>query len=318
MKIKEKIRKKIPIKILKLRKYILNNFFIKYLFKKNHGYELNLNNPKTFSEKIQFRKKYGNMEEMSKVADKYLVRKYVKKKIGGEYLVPLLGVFNKITVEDLKKLPNEFVIKTNHGSGSNHLEIVKDKNKVNLLELVKKMNKAVGEKFGKETGELFYTLIDPKIIVEKLLLIDNKIPEDYKIHVFYKSEELYIQVDQDRGGNHKRNIYDSNFEFLEMKHCSGYDHFQTKDKPETLTLMKKLAKELGKDFDYIRVDFYSVNGKVYFGELTQTHGGGYENFEPMIWDFKLGELWGLDYKNERLYSKKNPLKSNGSDEKWIL
>jgi len=289
---------------------ISNKMFLKKKFKKIHSYELNLKKPKTFNEKIQYRKVYGNHKFMSLIADKYRVRKYVKDRIGEEYLIPLLAVYDRITVEDLKKLPNQFVIKTNHGSGKNHIEIVRNKIEVNLEELALKMNKALKENFGYGTYQDFYSLIEPKIMVEELLLDNNQIPEDYKFHCFKNkgNNKIFIQVDKGRFDKHKRNLYDENWGFIEMKHNSIYLHSKPMKEPNNFSEMKKLAISLLEDFDYIRVDFYSINGKIYFGELTQTHGNGFEEFEPLCWDEIWGKFWELEYDNRQLYIKKRGVK----------
>ena len=286
---------------------VKNRYFLKQKFKELHGYDLNLNNPQTFNEKIQFRKKYGNKKFMAMIADKYKAREYVKERIGEQHIIPLLGVYNKVSVADLKKLPNQFVIKTNRGSGPDHIEIVKNKSGTDLEKLVKKMNRSVKLKFGKLTGEDFYDLIEPKIIAEELLLNDGNVPEDYKFHCFKSENKVYIQVDSGRFVDHKRNIYDENFDFVDMKLDSKFDHFNSHLRPEKFEKMKELAQKISEEFDYIRADFYLVGDKVCFGELTQTHGGGFEDFKPLIWDKKWGDLWKIDFSNEKLYTKKNPL-----------
>ena len=271
--------------------------------------ELNLDNPRNFNEKLHFRKCYGNRERMAFFADKFKVREYVKEVLGEDYLIPLLEVYDKLTVKDLEELPNEFVVKTNHGSGSNHIEIVKNKDKVDLNKIVRKMNKALCEKFGFATNELYYQLIEPKVIVEKSLVVDGKIPKDYKIQCFNKSGDIrmFIQVDNGRFGKHERNIYDENWNLLELKHNSSYDHISSVKEPENFELMKELARKIAKNFDYIRVDFYEINKKIYFGEITQVHGGGLENLKPEKWEGIWGELWELDYSNSDLDIKDNPL-----------
>jgi len=305
------IKQLIPRKLLSflgLKKYkVMSKYFPKSLFKKIHGYKLKRDNPRTFNEKLEFRKKYGNREFMALIADKYKVRDYVKEKIGDEYLIPLLGVYDRVSAKDLEKLPNQFVIKTNHASGSNHIEIVRDKSKVDLNSLAKKMNNSVKEKFGKKSGQSFYNLINPKILIEELLLDGCEIPEDYKFQCFKSEGEVYVQVDKGRYFHHKRNIYDENYNFIDLKHNSRYSHFEGHSKPKNFDKMKEIVKKLSEDFDYVRVDLYSLDNNIYFGELTQTHGNGHEDLKPLVWDEKWGELWDLEYQNERLYEKNNPL-----------
>lgn len=271
---------------------------LKKNFYKVHGYELNLKDPKTFSEKIQYRKFYGNNEFMAKIADKYLVRNYVKEKIGEDYLIPLLGVYDKIKVSDLEKLPNEFVIKTNHGSGANHIEIVKDKTKIDLNKLCKKMNKAVKEKFGYASNELFYTLMEPKIIVENLLLKNNKIPEDYKFH-YFGDDNIYIEVITKTEVHKYYNFYDVNWNKIDFNPKKIND-LEIK-KPENFEKAKEIVRKLGEEFDYVRVDLYIIEDKIYFGELTQTHGAGFSETLSKEWDIKFGNMWNMNLKNTKLY-----------------
>ena len=127
------------------------------------------------------------------IADKYKVREYVKERIGEQHIIPLLGMYNKVSVADLKKLPNQFVIKTNRGSGPDHIEIVKNKSGTDLEKLVKKMNRSVKLKFGKLTGEDFYDLIEPKIIAEELLLNDGNVPEVAVVIVFVADKVAWDQ-----------------------------------------------------------------------------------------------------------------------------
>lgn len=302
--IKSKLPSSMNKTLVNWNTFIMTRFFLKKLFKKIHGYELNLKNPNTFNEKIQFRKKYGNKKFMALIADKYKVREYVADLIGEEYLIPLVGVYDKITVEDLEKLPNQFVIKTNHASGSNHIEIVRNKNKINLEKLVIKMNKATKEKYGYRTGEDFYDLIKPRIMVEELLLDNNQIPEDYKFHCF-KNGQKYIEVISLVNKEKKYNFYDLEWEKIDFN-PKKKNNLKI-EKPQTFPKMIEKATELMRGFDYIRVDFYSLEDKIYFGELTQTHGNGFSKTLSRIWDEKFGNIWNLDSKNEKLYVKNNPL-----------
>lgn len=304
---KKMLKKVIPVRLRNSMYVIKSRSFLKQRFKEKHGYDLNLNNPHTFNEKIMFRRKYGNRRFMAMIADKYKVRDYVKEKIGEQYLIPLLGVYDKVTLADLEKLPNQFVIKTNHACGTDFIEIVKNKNEADLEKLVEKMNRAVKLKFGKFSGEDFYDLIEPKIIAEELLLNDGNVPDDYKFHCFKSENKVYIQVDYERFTDHKRNFYDENFEFVDMKLASLFDHSNSHLRPENFEKAKELAQKISGEFDYIRADLYVIEGEVFFGELTQTHGGGFEDFKPLSWDKKWGDLWKIDFSNEKLYIKKNPL-----------
>ncbi|CAH6889226.1 conserved hypothetical protein [Vibrio chagasii] len=267
-------------------------------FKKYHNYNLCINKPNTFSEKIYYRKYFGNHLFMAEKADKYLVRNYVEKKIGKEILIPLLGCHDFLDEKIWESLPEKFVLKTNHGSGPDHIEIVKSKRKSNKKLIIEKMNKAVKQSFGKLNHQPFYDLIERKIIVEEYLETELETPDDYKFHVFKNT--IFIQVDVGRYTEHKRSFYDVNWDRLDLKINSKYE-FACKNKPDNLDSMIDIARTLAQDYDYVRVDLYNVNGKIYFGEITQTHGNGTENFEPASKDLEWGRLWILDESNKSLY-----------------
>ncbi|MCE7566299.1 hypothetical protein LZS85_09280 [Aliivibrio fischeri] len=282
--------------LLKKYKYRINrdrDFF------KNHGYHLNIKNPKTFSEKLFYRKYYGNFSNMALIADKYKVREYVSRKIGSEYLIPLLGVYENFTNSDWDKLPDKFVLKSNHGSGPNHVQIVIDKERENVESIILKFENALKESFGIIKQEPFYAKIDRLIIAEKYLESENYTPNDYKFHCF--KNEVFIQVDTDRYEGHKRSIFDINWNEMNYQLDSKFPRVGKCLPPANLSEMIEVAKTLAEDFDYIRVDLYSVNGKIYFGELTQTHGNGTEDFNPSCIDREWGDYWELEKDNEELY-----------------
>jgi hypothetical protein len=260
---------------------------LKIYFHLKTGKKLNLKNPKTFNEKIQCRKLNYKNELYSLCADKYKVREYVKKLIGEKYLIPLLYSGENITKEDIDKLPNSFVIKTNNASKTNI--IVLDKSKESIDSILIKVKKYLNKKFWYRSFEMFYKNIDKRVIVEQLLLSEkNKIPDDYKFHVF--KNKIIIQIDTDRFENHKRAFYDENWNKLDYSLGFEKNNKSIKE-PQNLKEMIKIAKNLSKDFEYVRVDLYNVDGKIYFGELTFTHGSGYEKFVPYEMDYEWGSYW---------------------------
>ncbi|MBE6453852.1 MAG: hypothetical protein E7017_03075 [Alphaproteobacteria bacterium] len=252
-------------------------------YKNVTGYNLNLDNPQTFNEKIQWLKLYDSTPLKTRLADKYLVRDWVKEKIGEQYLIPLLGVYDKFEDIDFAKLPNQFVIKCNHGSGYNI--IVTDKEKLNLYDTKQKINKWMKENYAFKCGfELQYRDIKPKIIIEQFLS-DNECDElrDYKITCFNGVPE-FIWIDECRYSDHKRNLYDLNWNQLNYKINSKYTTFPSPPKPFCLDKIISLAKILSEGFSYVRVDFYLVNNKIYFGEMTFTSSSGTEDVLPQSFD----------------------------------
>lgn len=251
------------------------------------GLKLNLENPIRFNEKIQHRKLNSNNPLYSICADKYSVREYVKNKIGEDYLIPLLFVGDNLTKKDIDKLPNSFVVKTNNASKTNI--IILDKNVENLDNIINKVNKFLKIEFWYRSFEMFYKKISPKVIVEKLLLTDKgKVPDDFKFHVF--KNKIIIQVDSDRYNDHKRLFFSEDWKELDFS--LGFKKNESKfNKPDNLKEMITVAKKLSEDFDYVRVDLYNLNGKIYFGELTFTHGSGFEKFSPDSIDIEWGSYW---------------------------
>jgi len=287
------------LKRLLTSEFISDKKYICKLFLKRQGYLLNLDNPKSLNEKIQWLKLNNRSDLHTQLADKFAVRQYIKSNFGEEYLIPLLfetSDFNQIVPENLPEVP--FIIKASHDSGS--YVIVKDKSKINWSKLRVDCRWWLCKNYYWFEREWQYKNIKPRIIVEKLLL--NKsgiIPFDYKLNVINgKVEFIYVSVD--RENTNKRNIYSSNWEPLHFTWASKNKKTDELRGPEipmpsTMNDMIDIAERVGKIFPYIRVDFYDVDGKVYFGEITQHHGGGFDQIKPIEWDYKLGALLDLKY-----------------------
>jgi hypothetical protein len=261
--------------------------FIQIIFKKYHGYKLNLKNPKTLNEKIQWLKLNDRTNLHTMCADKFAVRKYVKEKVGEEYLIPLIFFTDKIDELVLDKLPEyPVIIKTNHDSGG--AIIVKDKQFVNISSVKQDLRKQLKRNYYYQSKEWQYKNIKPKILIEKLLIDKTgNIPEDYKFHCFHGRVEV-IHVDIDRFINHKRNIYDAQWNLLPFSWF--YNTSPTIiEKPEILDQMISIAERLSQPFMYVRVDLYLIQNKIYFGELTFHHGSGVEKIEPQEFDRILGD-----------------------------
>lgn len=256
-----------------------------YNMRKEH---LDFDNIKTFNEKIYMRK-IENKRIYKIISDKYKVRSYVVKKLKTDkYLIPLVfvGKTGKFTEKDYEKLPSSCILKTTNGSGTN---IILNKKNADKEDVVATMNEYISIPFRWISMELFYPK-KARVIAEKLIL-DRKngtIPKDYKFHCFGNGK-IIIQVDSNRFGNHSRNFYDEDWNLLEFQ--LGIKNGTKDEKPKKLNEMIKIAKKLSEDFRYIRVDLYYINKKIYFGELTLTHGGGNEKFAPEKYDEILGKYW---------------------------
>lgn len=247
---------------------------------------LNLDNPITFNEKIQWLKLYDSTPIKTLLSDKYLVRDWVKEKIGEKYLIPIFGVYDKFEDINFNKLPNKFVIKCNHGSGYNI--IVKDKNKLNLRIIKSKIKKWMKINYSTLGQELNYRNIQPKIIIEKYMRDSSDDLRDYKVSCFNGKPE-FLWVDIDRYSNHKRNLYDLDWKQLPYK-FKNYSTFPSPKKPKFLKELVKLASILSKGFSYARVDFYIINEIIYFGEMTFYPEGGKEDIIPSSFEKRLSSL----------------------------
>ncbi len=282
-------------KILRLLKFIPDKTMIKIQYKIKLDRALNLKNPKRFTEKIQWYKLYYRNPVMKKCVNKYAVRKYIKEKGLGNILIPLYAHYKWAEDVEWDKLPNSFVIKTQHGGGGLNVIVVPDKSKITKKEVVDKLAYKI-DKVGKKGGgrEWAYWGNPTGIVVEKLLVNEER-PEagvnDYKIFC-YNGKPKYIIVDVDRYIGHKRNFYDTNWNNLNItSDCPAAN--REIEKPSNLEEMLKVAAILSEDFPYVRVDLYSVENKVYFGELTFYPWSGYVQYNPDKADFLFGEDFEL-------------------------
>lgn len=246
------------------------------------------NNPKYFGEKIQWFKLYGNLEKYTDYADKYKVREYIKQKIGEEYLIPILGVYDTPEEIDYSKLPNQFVLKLNTGSGFNI--IVKNKEELDIDKTNKQLKKWLKIDYSKIKKEYQYKNIKKRIICEKYVVDKNNQLLDYKYFCFDGKPE-FIKVDFDRFKNHTANFYDLNWNLIEMKEKCVMGVYENYSKnfvvPENQEKMLDIVNSLCKDFQFVRVDIYNVDGKIYFGELTFTPASGRNPFYPLDKDLKI-------------------------------
>lgn len=253
------------------------------------GKVLDLDNPQTFNEKIQWMKLYDSTPIKTRLADKYLVREWVKEKIGEEYLIPLLGVWDNFDEIDFDKLPNQFVLKCNHGCGYNI--IVKDKTNFDICEARKKINSWMGEDFAFKGGfEMHYSDIPRKIIAEKYIENSNNDLYDYKVWCF-NGKAQYVQFLSERNTDGlKMAFYDRNWNKQDFVYSYPLD-IKENPKPKNIDILLKLAEKLSESFSHVRVDFYITNdGQIYFGEMTFTSCSGMSNWQPKSTDLMLGQM----------------------------
>ena len=253
-------------------------------YKQHTDKELDLANPKTFSEKIQWLKLYDSTEIKNKLTDKLLVREWIKEKIGDTYLINLIGVYDNPEKIDFSKLPESFVIKCNHGSGYNI--VVKNKNEINKKKTIKKLKKWLSEDYSLYSLELQYKNIKPCILIEEYIGDITKSPDDYKIFCF-NGKAHFIEYLTGRDKLLQVAFYTPSWERIYFPYT--YPQAE-KDiiKPTKLDNMIEIAEKLSKAFSFVRVDFYILpNGDIKFGEMTFTPAAGLCNF-PKEMDIEMG------------------------------
>lgn len=271
--------------------------YIKRDFLYQFGVELDLQDPKTFNEKIQWLKLNDRKEIYTKLVDKYMVRTYIKELWGEEYLIPLLGVWDSPDEIDFNKLPDKFVLKCNHNSGLG-MTICKNKEGLEVKKVRKQLKKALRQNYYKMGREWPYKNVQRKIVAEKYMEDQNGCLNDYKVFVF-NGKAHFIQVDYDRFTDHHRNFYDLNWEYVPFTTCYPTNADHVVEKPVCLDEMIEKAEQVTNDIGtppFLRVDFYVIDGRLYFGELTFYHGSGTEKFMPAEYDRILGDLMSLKMK----------------------
>jgi hypothetical protein len=256
--------------------------------------ELNLRNPKTVNEKLQWLKLYDRKPEYINMVDKYEAKKYVAGIIGEEYIIPTLGVWETFDEIDFDSLPEQFVLKCTHDCGG--LVICRDKSKLDLEKAKKKINSCLKRCYYYDHREWPYKNVKPRIIAEAYME-DSVTAElrDYKFFCFNgEAKMLFIASDrQTKGEETKFDFFDIDFNHLPF--TNGHPNAKNiPEKPLCFDQMKALAEKLSAGVPHLRVDFYEVDGKIYFGELTFSHWSGMTPFDPEKWDLKIGEWLKID------------------------
>lgn len=272
-------------------------YLLEVQFKQELDYKLNLDNPKTFNEKIQWIKFYYHDPLMIKCSDKVEARNYIKDVAGEKYLVPCLGVYNNPKEIDFDKLPNQFILKTNWGCRQNIA--CKDKSTFDINNAIEKFTEWIkpGRNFYYAHFEWQYKDIKPKIICEKFLLGKNgENVVNYKFFCF-NGKYKYLMTTAIKEGKRLFNFYDRNLNFMPFTYGNAYNDRNVKLDIKNYDEMITVAEKLAQPFPLVRVDLYEDgNGNIYAGELTFTPYSGTVPFNPVEWDYKFGELLTLPQK----------------------
>ena len=281
---------KIILKVIMIKffTYILTDkFYIKLMYFISYNKRLNLKNPVTYNEKLQWLKLYDKNPLYTTLVDKYKVKEYVKNLIGPQYVVKLLGVWDNFDQIDFDKLPDKYVLKCNHNSG--RIFICEDKSKFNKQKAKKIISKSLKINHYWHYKEWPYKNVEPKIIAEEYLVDESGVElKDYKFFCFNgEVKAMFIASDRSKGAT-KFDFFDADFNRLDIKQHYPNSN-KTYEKPKNFQLMIELAKILSKGFPHVRIDLYNADGNIYFGEYTFNHFSGLEKFEPEIWDKIFGD-----------------------------
>lgn len=272
-----------------LVKCVSKKAYISYQYKYITHHKLDWKGLNRYTEKLQYLRLYVYPKDdlVSKCAGRIGVREYVKERGFEQNLIKIYGIFDRFEDIDFAKLPNQFAMKCSHGSAMNY--ICYDKNKINYEELKKKFNKWLKTNYGKKTVELHYAKIKPQIIIEELMLEDNKLPTEYKIHVFNGvAKNLYVVTS--RGVDIRYNNYYIDWTPFDGSQFNGWKKTDYPlKKPSNFDEMVKIAESLADKFPFVRVDLYNINGKIYFSEMTFTPAKGTLILDDDKCDYEMGE-----------------------------
>lgn len=266
-----------------------NKKYLEKMFEAKLGRKLDLDNPQTYNEKLQWIKVYTYDDLYTDLVDKYKVRTYIADWIGNQYLVPLLGVWKSPDEIDFDLLPNKFVLKCNHNSGLG-MCICTDKKQLDIKKVKRNLKKGLLQNYYLSGREWPYKKVDPCIIAEKYIGTDEDFPDDYKIFVFNGKIDSIMVCKGRKWGKPIFLFFDTNWNRLYYQKAELEKDIEV-ERPINLTEMLTLASKLGEKFQHVRVDLYNVNGKIYFGELTFFNQSGFDTDitynTDLIWGKKI-------------------------------
>lgn len=267
-----------------------DKIFLQLLFRLKMGKKLNLDNPQTFNEKLQWLKLYDRNPKYTIMVDKYAVKDYVSPIIGSEYIIPLIGVWDNVDEIDFDKLPQQFVLKTTHGGGGGGVIVCRDKSKLDISAAKRKLYFSLKSDLYKSFREWPYKNVPHRIIAEKVLF-DPDYPDnslnDYKFYCFDGVPKVVLISWGRFKGQVLFDYYDMDFQLLPFSQ-GGPNSGRKIDKPHNFEKMKELASKLSAGIPHARIDLYNIRGKIYFGEITFFDSSGFAPFSPEEWDYKFG------------------------------
>jgi hypothetical protein len=272
--------------ILATTKIIPDRIYLEIAYRIVAGKKLHLNSPKTYNEKMQWLKLYNRRPEYIQMVDKYEVRKFVTECVGAQYLIPLLGVWDKTEEIDFSLLPAKFVLKCTHDSHG--IVICNEKSHLDISKARAILDKGLSSNFYYQGREWPYKYVKPRIIAEKYMENpgENQLT-DYKVYTF-NGKAKFIQVDFDRFTNHRRQFYSTDWVQLDISWHIKSDRVKKIPKPSVLNQVIKLSEGLSKGIPHLRTDFYIIGSMVYIGEMTFYSGSGFGKWTPDSFDAEMG------------------------------
>lgn len=281
-----------------LAKYIPDETYLKWIYRLHIGKRLNFNNPQGFNEKLQWLKLYNRKPEYTIMVDKYEVKKYVAEKIGKEYVIPTLGVWNSFDEIDFDSLPNGFVLKTTHGGGGGGVVICRDKQSFDIAKARAILNGSMADDCYTKTREWPYKNVRHRILAEQLIetKLENNIDlPDYKFFCFDGVVKALFVGSERQSGDVKFDFFDPDFNHLDIVQSHPMSSKKIL-KPKNFDKMKELASILSQGLPHARIDLYDTGEKIFFGEITFFHHGGITPFHPDKWDYIFGSWLTLPSK----------------------
>jgi hypothetical protein len=278
-----------------LSPWLTDKLYLELLFPLKTGYKLDLKNPQTYNEKLQWLKLYYRDPLLPKLVDKYEYKQYVKKKVGEEYVVKNYGIWDSFDEIEFDKLPNQFVLKTTHDQGG--VVICEGKSNFDIEQAKNKINKHLKENLYFRFREWPYKYVKPRIIAEELLVDDSGVElKDYKFYCFDGVPKAVLVVSERASDNPNYDFYD--MELNNLPFSQGGDR-GSKDfkKPKNFGCMPKITKEISGGFPHVRIDLYNINGQIFFGEFTFFDSAGLSPFQPIKWDYEFGDYLELPERN---------------------
>lgn len=285
--------KDLQYKIKYFLRFIPDELYLKTAFFLKFGKKLDLKNPKSFSEKLQWLKLHQREDIYPMLVDKYRVKDYISKEIGEKYVIKTYGAWKTFDDIDFSELPEKFVLKCNHDSGG--IVICKDKQTFDKAGARKLLEAHLKRNYFWHGREWAYKIVEPLILAEELLETDDGSDvKDYKFFCFNGTAKIF-KVDCDRFSQHKAYYFDRDKTVLPFSEriLKPNDYCNPPKLPYNIEEMILLAEKLAKDLLFARIDFYNVDGNIYFGEITLYPASGMDVFEPEEWDYKLGDM--LDF-----------------------